>query len=75
MLKTSSVDSTEPRKGVVGVGGDGKNRAEPVNKHEVDGSDDGGHVDGGSRNGDSDTNSSDTPKLMYPPTPLILRLR
>ena len=37
MLKTSSTESAEPRKGVVGVGGGGRNRAEPVGKHEVDG--------------------------------------
>ena len=43
MLKTSSTESAEPRKGVVGVGGGGKNRAEPVDKHESDGVDgDGG---------------------------------
>ena len=41
MLKTSSTKLVESRKGVVGVGGDGKNRAEPVGKHEVDGVDDG----------------------------------
>ena len=37
MLKTSSTESAKPRKGVVGVGGGGRNRAEPVGKHEVDG--------------------------------------
>ena len=37
MLKTSSTKSAKPRKGVVGVGGGGRNRAEPVGKHEVDG--------------------------------------
>ena len=37
MLKTSSTKSVEPRKGVVGVGDGGRNRAEPVGKHEVDG--------------------------------------
>ena len=75
MLKTSSTKSAKPRKGVVGVGGGGRNRAEPVGKHELDGSDDGGHVDGGSRNGDSDRNSSDAPKLMCPPAPCTSRLR
>ena len=75
MLKTSSTNSIEPRKGVVGVGGGGRNRAEPVNKHEGDGSDDGGHVDGGSCSGDYDRNSSDAPKLICPPASLISRLR
>ena len=75
MLKTSSTESAEPKKGVVGVGGGGRNRAEPVGKHEPDGSDDGGHVDGGSRNGDSDRNSSDAPKLMCTPAPCTPRLR
>ena len=43
MLKTSSTESAEPRKSVVGVGGGGRNRAEPVGKHESDGVDgDGG---------------------------------
>ena len=42
MLETSSTESAEPRKGVVGVGGGGRNRAEPVGKYEVDGVDDGG---------------------------------
>ena len=37
MLKTSSTESAEPKKGVVGIGGDGRNRAEPVGKYEVDG--------------------------------------
>ena len=35
MLETSSTKSVEPRKGVVGVGSGGSNRAEPVGKHEV----------------------------------------
>ena len=35
MLKTSSTESAEPRKGVVGVGGGGKNRAEPEGKYKV----------------------------------------
>ena len=42
MLKTSTTKSLEPRKGVVGVSSGGRNRAEPVGKHEVDGIDDGG---------------------------------
>ena len=75
MLKTSSTESAEPRKGVVGVGGGGRNRAEPVDKHEIDGSNDGGHVDGGSRSGDSNRNSSNAHKLIYPPVPLFSRLR
>ena len=37
MLKTSSTKSAGPRKGVVGVGGGGRNRAGPVGKHKVDG--------------------------------------
>ena len=48
MLKTSSTESAEPRMGVVGVGSGGKNRAEPVDKHEGDGGDNGSHDDGGS---------------------------
>ena len=43
MLKTSSTKSAEPRC-VVGVGGSGRNRAEPVGKYEVDEvGDSGGH--------------------------------
>ena len=42
MLKTSNIESAEPRKSVVGVGGGGRNRAEPVGKHEVGGVDGGG---------------------------------
>ena len=72
MLKISSTESAEPRKDVVGIGGGGRNRAEPVGKNKSDGSDDGGHVDGGSRNGDSDRNSPDAPKLMCPPAPCRL---
>ena len=49
MLKTSSTKLAEPRKGVVGVSGGGRNRAEQVSKHEVDEVDDG---DG--RSGDFD---------------------
>ena len=58
MLKTSSTESAEPRKGVVGVGGGGRNRAEPVGKHEVDGVD-----DGGGSSGDFDRKSH--PRLQY----------
>ena len=54
MLKTSSTDSAELKKGVVGVGGSGRNRTEPVGKHEGDGGDNGGHDDGGSRSSDFD---------------------
>ena len=54
MLKTLSTELVEPRKGVVGVGGGGRNRAEPVGKHEVDEVDN----DGG-RSGDFD-------KKFYP---------
>ena len=46
MLKTSSTESAEPRKGVVGVGGGGRNRAEPVGKYEIDGVDDDGGCNG-----------------------------
>ena len=60
MLKTSSIESTEPRKGVVGVGGGGSNKTEPVGKHELDGGDN----NGGGCSGDSNRNSSNTPKLM-----------
>ena len=49
MLKTSSTELAEPRKGIVGVGGGGRNRAEPVGKHKSD------VVDGGGgRSGDFD---------------------
>ena len=36
MLKTSSIKSAKPRKSVVGVGGGGRNKVEPVGKHKVD---------------------------------------
>ena len=36
MLKTSSIELAKPRKGIVGVGGGGRNRAESVGKHRVD---------------------------------------
>ena len=39
-LRTLSAKSTEPKKGIMGVGDDGRNRAESVGKHEFDGSDD-----------------------------------
>ena len=71
MLKTSSIESTKPRKDIVGVGGGGKNRAEPVSKHKLDGSDN----NGSSRSGDFNSNSSNAPKLMCPPAPLTLILR
>ena len=46
MLKTSSIKSVEPRKGIIEVGGGGRNRVEPVSKHKVDEVDDGsGHSD------------------------------
>ena len=41
MLKTLNTKSVEPRKGVIGVSGGGKNRTELISKHEVDGVDDG----------------------------------
>ena len=46
ILKTSSTESAELRKGVVGVGGGSRNRAEPVGKHEFDGFDAGGGTGG-----------------------------
>ena len=49
MLKTSSTKSAEPKKGIVGVDGDGRKRAEPVGKHESDSVD-----GGGGRSGDFD---------------------
>ena len=58
MLKTSSTKSAEPRKGIVEVGGGGRNRVEPVGKHEVDGID-----DGGGRSGDFDRKFY--PRLKY----------
>ena len=58
MLKTSSTKSAEPKKDVVGVGGGGRNRAEPVGKYEVDGVD-----DGGGRSGDFDRKFH--PRLQY----------
>ena len=42
MLKTSSTELAKPRKGVVRVGDGGRNRAEPIGKHVVDGVDDSG---------------------------------
>ena len=36
MLKTLSTESAEPKKGVVGIDGGGRNRAEPVGKYEID---------------------------------------
>ena len=53
MLKTSSTKSAKPRKGVVGVVGGGRNRAEPVSKHKVDGD-------------ESDGCSGDFNKRFYP---------
>ena len=43
MLKTSSTESAKPKKGVVGVAGSGRNRAEPAGKYEVDGDEGVGH--------------------------------
>ena len=59
MLKTSSIKSAEPRQGVVGVGGGGRNRAEPIGKHKVDGVD--GVDDGGGRSDDRKFH----PRLQY----------
>ena len=56
MLMTSSTESAEPRKSIVGVVGSGKNRAKPVSKYAVDRND-----DGGSRNGDRKFH----PRLQY----------
>ena len=36
MLKTLSTEPTKSRKDITGVGGKGRNRAEPVGKHEFD---------------------------------------
>ena len=71
MLKTSSTESAEPSKGVVRVGGSGRNRAEPVGKHELDG----GNNDNGGRSGDSNRNSSNALKLICLLAPLTLMLR
>ena len=71
MLKTSSTKSVEPRKDEVGVDGGGRNRAELVGKHELDGD----NNDGGGCSGDSNKNSSNALKLMCPPAPLISMLR
>ena len=70
-LKTSSTESTKPRKEVVGVDGIGRNRAEPVGKHESDGGDN----DGGGRSGDFNRNSLNAPKLICLPVPLTSILR
>ena len=56
MLKTSSIKSAEPKKGIVGVGDGGKNKTEPVGKHKVDGVD-----DSGGRSGDRKFH----PRLQY----------
>ena len=49
MLKTSSTKSAKPKKGVVGIGGGSKNKAEPVSNHMFndgsDSGDDGSHDD------------------------------
>ena len=39
MLKTLGTKPAELRKGIVGVGGGGRNKAKPVGKHEVEGND------------------------------------
>ena len=39
MLKTSSTESAEPKKCIVGVSGSGSNRAEPIGKYESNGFD------------------------------------
>ena len=55
ILKTSSTESAELRKGVVGVGGGGRNRVEPVGKHESFGKHEFDDVDdGGGCSGDFD---------------------
>ena len=69
MLKNLGTKSVEPKKGVVGVGSSGKNRAEPVSKHKVDGDED------GVCNSDSDKCSSDMPKLICLPVPLTVMLK
>ena len=70
MLKTSSTKSAEPGKGVVGVVGYGRSRAELVDKHEVDGN------EGGSCSGDFNKKCSlDMPKLVCFPAPLTSMLK
>ena len=70
MLKTSCTKSAEPKKGVIRVGGGGRNKAEPVGKYEFDGN------DGGSCNDDFNKKCSlDAPKLMCPPAPLTSMLK
>ena len=46
MLKTSSTETAEPKKGVVGVGGGGRNKTESIGKHEADRVDNGGGCSG-----------------------------
>ena len=59
MLKTSITESVEPKKSVVKVGGGGRNIAEPIDKHKVDGS--------GRSSGDSDKKCSlDAPQCILP---------
>ena len=58
MLKTSSTKSAEPPKGVVGVGGSRRNKAESVGKHEIDKVND----DGGCS---SDFDKKFHPRLQY----------
>ena len=47
ILKTSSTESAERKKSEVGVGGDGRNKAELVGKYELDGGDSNGAGAGG----------------------------
>ena len=68
MLKTLSTESAEPRKGIAGVGGGGKSRAEPLGKHDVDGVD-----DGGGRSGDFDRKFH--PRLQYIAAPFTSMLK
>ena len=71
MLKNLCIESAEPKKGVVRVSFGGKNRAELVGKHELDGVDnnDGGH------SVDSKGNSSNAPKLICLLVAFTLMLR
>lgn len=54
MVKTSSNNSVQPKKGIFAGSGGGKNRVKPVGKYEVDGD------DGGGRNGDFDVTFKST---------------
>ena len=71
MLKTSSTKSAEPKNSVVKIGIGGRNRAEPVGKHKLDGGDN----NGGSCSGNSNGNLLNAPKLVCPFAPFTSMLR